>query len=282
MKHKITRDAVGKFRTYLIYEEKSAATLEKYTRDLEAFLLWLGKRTLVKTDVLAYKEYLMERYAAASVNSILSALNSFFMYHAWFDCKVKTIKMQKQIFCTEQKELTKPEYEKLLKAALHTDNHRLYHLMQTICATGIRISELRFITVEAVRRGQARVQCKGKMRTVILPRDLCRILTGYIRKYSITSGSVFVSRNGRPLDRSNIWNEMKKLCAAAGVPKAKVFPHNLRHLFARTYYSAQKDIVRLADILGHGNIDTTRIYTVESGEIHRRQMQRLGLVHMNI
>lgn len=186
--------------------------------------------------------------------------------------------MQKRIFIPKEKELTKSEYERLLAVDKSRKNKRLYMLMQTICSTGIRVSELEFITVEAVKIGRAEINCKGKIRIVILPYQLCRMLKTYIKEENITSGSVFVTKSGKPLDRSNIWSDMKKLCEAAGVSKDKVFTHNLRHLFARTYYSIQKDIVRLADILGHSSVNTTRIYTMESGEVHRKQIQCLGLL----
>ena len=221
---------------------------------------------------------LTERYSVASVNSILSSLNSFFNYLEWYELRVKTIKVQKQIFASTEKELTKAEYERLLTAAKSKHNERLYLLMQTICSSGIRVSELRFITVESLQKEYAEVNNKGKRRIVYLPRDLCKILKTYCKSQNRTSGIVFLTKNGKPLDRSNIWSDMKKLCKEANVSEKKVFPHNLRHLFARTYYSLQKDIVRLADILGHSSVNTTRIYTMESGEIHRRQIQKLGLL----
>ena len=192
--------------------------------------------------------------------------------------RVKNLKIQKQIFASTDKELTKTEYDRLLQVAKQKKNERLYLLMQTICSTGIRVSEVRYVTVEAVSRGIAEINCKGKRRQVFLPKQLCQILKQYIKEQKIKSGAVFVTKNGNPLDRSNIWSDMKKLCKAANVSEKKVFPHNLRHLFARTYYSLQKDIVRLADILGHSNVNTTRIYTMETGEIHRRQIQKLGLL----
>lgn len=281
MKREITKKLILNFKEYLLNEEKSAATIEKYIRDVRTFLVWLhGARETDKATVIAYKEYLTENYQTASVNSMLSSLNSFFTFNEWYELHVKTIKIQRQIFSSKDKELTRAEYERLLKAAESKTNKRLYYILQTICATGIRISELRFITVETVNQEYAEVRCKGKNRCVILPRDLCKVLKEYIAEKKITSGGVFVSRNGKPLDRSNIWADMKKLCEMANVPQAKVFPHNLRHLFARTYYSLQKDIVRLADILGHSSVNTTRIYTMESGDVHRRQIQRLGLVNM--
>lgn len=231
-----------------------------------------------KSVVLEYKQYLIENYAPVSVNSMLSSVNSFFEYMSWHDCKVKTLKIQRQIFADTGKELTKLEYEKLLKAAQSRNNERLYLLMQTICSTGIRVSELKYITVEAVANRQALINCKGKMRVVFLPKQLCKILKDYIKLKGIKSGCVFVTKSGKPLSRSNIWADMKKLCECAGVSKDKVYPHNLRHLFARTYYTLQKDIVRLADILGHSSVNTTRIYTMETGEVHRKQIQNLGLL----
>lgn len=275
---KITSDVLNSYRFYLINEEKSPATLEKYMRDITEFAGYLSGREFDKSDVLAYKEKISEKYAVASINSVLSSLNSFFGYCEWYELKVKTIKIQRQIFASSEKELTKNEYERLLGAAKSRKNERLYYLMQTICSTGIRVSELRHITVEAVKNGQADIRCKGKHRTVFLPYSLCRMLMRYIGEHKIKSGAVFITKNGRPLDRSNIWSDMKKLCKEAGVSEKKVFPHNLRHLFARTYYTVQKDIVRLADILGHSSVNTTRIYTMETGEIHRRQIQRLGLL----
>ena len=274
----ITQKLIEEFKKFLISEEKSEATVEKYIRDICAFLEWLCGRNVDKTAVLEYKSYLVENYKPASVNSVLSSLNSFFAYNEWYDCKVKSLKIQKQIFASKEKELTKVEYERLLDAAKSKKNERLYLLMQTICSTGVRVSELRFITVAAVNTGVASINCKGKLRQVFLPKALCKVLTKYIREQKITSGSVFVSRTGKPLDRSNIWSDMKKLCESAGVSKDKVFPHNLRHLFARTYYSLQKDIVRLADILGHSSVNTTRIYTIETGEVHKRHIEKLGLL----
>ena len=277
MKH-ITQELIEKFKNHLVNEEKSEATLEKYIRDISAFLAWLCGQAVNKTVVLAYKNFLTENYKPASVNSMLSSINAFFTYNEWCDCRVKSLKIQKQVFASKDKELTKEEYDKLLDAARSKKNERLYLLMQTICSTGIRVSELKFITVAAVSSGVAEIRCKGKFRQVFLPKKLCKILTDYIRERKIKRGAVFISKNGKPLDRSNIWADMKKLCEVAGVSKDKVFPHNLRHLFARTYYSLQKDIVRLADILGHSSVNTTRIYTMEIGDVHRKQIERLGLL----
>lgn len=275
---KITDKSINKFKEYLTNEEKSKATIEKYIRDLTTFAAWLGKTELSKAKMLEYKEYLIEVYAPASVNSIISSLNSFFDYIGQYALKVKTLKIQRQIFARKDKELTKAEYERLLSAAKSKGNRKLYLLMQTICACGIRVSELRYISIESLQKGQAVINMKGKMRTIIIPRNLCKILKKYAVEQKISSGSVFITKTGRPLDRTNIWKLMKSLCDKANVNKNKVFPHNLRHLFARTYYSIEKDIARLADILGHSSIETTRIYTMESGDIHRRQIQKLGLL----
>lgn len=277
---KITKELIKKFRRYLIEEEKAAATVEKYIRDINVFADWLGDKALDKETVLTYKENLTKNYAPASVNSILASLNSFFTFNEWYHLRVKNLKIQRQIFVNKDKELTKAEYERLLTAAKSKGNEQLYFLMQTICATGIRVSELRYITVESLKAQKAQINLKGKMRVIIIPKELCKMLLQYSKEHKITNGSVFVSKNGKALDRSNIWKMMKALCESAGVSREKVFPHNLRHLFARTFYSLQKDIVRLADILGHSSVNTTRIYTMETGETHRRQIQKLGLLRL--
>ena len=277
---KITNELIKNFRRYLIEEEKGTATVEKYIRDVNAFAEWLGENILDKEAVLTYKENLTKNYAPASVNSILASLNSFFAFNEWYHLRVKNLKIQRQIFVNKDKELTKAEYERLLTAAKSKGNEQLYFLMQTICATGIRVSELRYITVESLKAQKAQINLKGKMRVIIVPKELCKMLLQYSKEHKITNGSVFVSKNGKALDRSNIWKMMKALCESAGVSREKVFPHNLRHLFARTFYSLQKDIVRLADILGHSSVNTTRIYTMETGETHRRQIQKLGLLRL--
>lgn len=274
----ITDEKIAEFKRYLSEEEKAEATVEKYVRDISAFTRWLCGRNVEKAVVLEYKQRLMEAYAPASVNSILSSLNNFFVFNEWFSCRVKTLKIQRQMFLSQDKELTKAEYDRLLSAAKNEENWRLYLLMQTICSTGIRISELRFVSAEAVRWGRAVINCKGKVRQVILPKKLCKMLLRYLKENNIKSGHVFRTKTGKPLDRTNVWRMLKKLCDKANVPKSKVFPHNFRHLFARTYYSIEKDISRLADILGHSNVNTTRIYTMESGRIHRMQIQKLGLL----
>ena len=277
----ITDKIINKFKLYLYEEEKSSNTIDKYMRDVCRFKQWIDERNIEKSLVLEYKGKLCEEYAPRSVNSILSSLNALFEFLNWHELRVKTLKIQRQIFADENKELSKAEYERLQEAAKSQKNERLYYLMQTICSTGIRISELKYITCEAVKAGQAVINCKGKTRVIIMTKQLCKMLKYYIKQTGIKSGSVFISKNGTPLDRTNIWRMLKNICEDANVPKDKVFPHNFRHLFARTFYSLQKDIVRLADILGHASINTTRIYTIESGAVHRKQIQQLGLVKCN-
>mgnify|MGYP004510192573 FL=1 len=273
----ITKKAMERYRSYLVESEKSAATVEKYLRDLRAFAAWIKGAELCKAAVLSYKEKITAEYAPASVNSMLSSLNSFFDYAGAPELKVKTLKIQRRIFASDERELKKEEYGRLLSAA-KKKGKRLFLLLQTVCSTGIRVSELRYITVSAVKSGRADIRLKGKMRTILLPDELCRMLRRYAAERNITEGSIFVSRKGTPVNRSTVWRMFKKLCGEAGVERQKVFPHNLRHLFARTFYAAQKDIVRLADILGHSNINTTRIYTMESGEIFRSTLTNLGLL----
>ncbi len=278
----ITKNQINLYKNHLISEEKSKVTIEKYIRDITAFSEWLADGELSKITVLEYKNQLIEKYAPSTVNSVLASLNGFFEFNERYDLKVKNLKVQKQIFCQKDKELTKAEYERLLSAAKSKKNERLYLVMQTICSCGLRVSELSYITVDAIYSGRARVKLKGKIRTILLTKELCVVLKKYIKEQGITSDSIFITRKGKPLDRFSIWRAMKRLCQTAGVAQEKVFPHNLRHLFARTYYSLQKDIVRLADILGHSSINTTRIYTLENGDLHLRQMQRLGLVCLQI
>lgn len=276
--YRITTALIESFQSYLIDEEKAQATVIKYVRDIQVFVGWLQNRDLNKTAVLDYKAHLIESYAPASVNAAISSLNSFFTFCEWYGLRIKSLKTQRTLFASQDRELSKSDYYRLLQAAMARKNLRLFFLMQTICSTGIRVSELRFITVEALTRGRAEIRCKGKTRTVFLPSALCKLLKQYLKDAQIKSGPVFQTKSGKPMDRSNIWSEMRKLCRVAGVSDKKVFPHNLRHLFARTYYSQQKDVVRLADILGHSSVNTTRIYIMESGETHRRQLERMGLV----
>lgn len=265
------------FQNHLLQEEKSTATMEKYLRDVRAFLVFSGQATITKDLVMAYKQALLEKnYAVRSINSMLASLNSLLDFLGWGDCKVKSLKIQRQTYCAEEKELTKAEYLRLLEASKNQPQLNL--IMQTICGTGIRVSELKYFTVEAVRRGEIVVSCKSKTRTILLPGKLKKLLLEYAKKNKIQSGAVFVTRNGKPVNRSNIWAQMKRLCENAGVKPSKVFPHNLRKLFARTFYGIEKDIAKLADILGHSSINTTRIYIMTTGTEHRRKIERLGLV----
>lgn len=275
---KMTEGNVAWFYNALANDEKSPATIEKYMRDVAAFSAFAGDDAITKETAVRYKQYLLERYAPASVNSMLAALNRFFKEMGWYDCVVKAIRIQRQAFREKDRELTREEYYRLLKAAKSRGKDRLCLLMQTIASTGIRVSELRFITVEAVRRGSATVSLKGKIRKVLLPRTLAAELRRYAKRHKILSGSVFITKSGRPLDRSNIIHEMKALCRAARVSRRKVFPHNLRHLFACLYYQAERDLSRLADLLGHSNINTTRIYTSLSGAEQQQQIDQLGLI----
>ncbi len=270
--------AMHAYEQYLREEEKSANTIVKYLRDLRAFFAFMGEQSWSKAVLLAWKEELMKTHAPASINSMLAAVNGYLDWKEWTQYKVKPLKIQRAIFARPERELSRAEYNRLVMAAKDRNNERLALLLQTICATGIRVSELPFITVSAVQSGRAVVDCKGKTRLVFLPKDLCRHLRQYCRLRGIARGVVFCTAGGKALDRSNIWRDMKTLCRCAAVAESKVFPHNLRHLFARTYYTLEKDLSRLADLLGHSNLATTRIYTMESGYKHLRQINRMGLV----
>ncbi len=266
------------YKQFLFEQEKSGNTISKYLNEAEKLLVWLDGREISKSSLLEYKQYLADNHSPAGANAAISAVNNFLEFLNLPELKIKTVKVQRRVFSQFERELNKAEYERLLAAAEKSKNQRLYLIMQTICATGIRVSELRYITVDAVARGQAEVKLKGKVRTILLPKKLCKMLKQYAKRQNIRAGSFFITRGGKPVDRSNIWAEMKRLCAVAKVEPKKVFPHNLRHLFARTFYKMHKDIVRPADILGHSSVNTTRIYTMESGETHRRQIQSLGLL----
>lgn len=274
----INGEMIEKYLTYLREQERSKATLQKYKHDLYALVKFLDGVKLTKSALIEWKEQLIGTYAPASVNAVLAAVNGYLRYMGWMELTVKPLKIQRSLFLEEEKELTREEYVRLVRAAQMKENERLALIIQTICATGIRVSELKFITVEAIQKGRAEISNKGKRRVVFLPDQLRKVLKKYVRNQKKTAGAVFTTRTGKPLDRSNIWRDMKKLCKAADVSEKKVFPHNLRHLFARTFYSIEKDFSRLADILGHTNLATTRIYTAESGYIHARQMERLKLI----
>ena len=278
MKRTVSINNINQFQEYLHSEERSAATVEKYMRDIKAFMLFAEERAIEKSLVLEYKTKLGNTYAVASANSMLAALNAFFRFLGWFDLCVKQFKMQREAYCSEEKELTRAEYIRLLDAATKKKNERLNLIIQTICGTGIRVSELQYITVEALHKGEAVVNCKGKNRRIFIIAELKKKLLRYVKEQKIASGAVFVTRNGKSVSRNNIWREMKALCVQANVSPSKVFPHNLRHLFARTFYGIEKDIAKLADILGHASINTTRIYIVTTGAEHKRKMEHMRLI----
>lgn len=278
-KRRITRERMDSFGRYLSQEERSRGTVEKYLRDVRELAAWLGGREVTKEGLSQWKEVLRDRgRAPATINGKLAAVNSFLGFLGWTDCRVKALKLQRRLFRETGKELTRQEYGRLVEAAKTMGKERLVLLMETICATGIRVSEVRFITQEAARTGRAEISLKGKVRTILLPGKLRRKLLQYARKHKIASGELFLTRSGRPLSRKQIWAEMKNLCRGAEVEATKVFPHNLRHLFARRFYEVCRDIVKLADVLGHASMETTRIYLVSTGAEHERVLEKLGLV----
>ncbi|MCI5649231.1 MAG: tyrosine-type recombinase/integrase [Fusicatenibacter sp.] len=277
--HVMKEENLKAYEQSLLEEEKSPATCRKYLGDLQRFCATLdASGTVTKEIVIRYKQTLLCRYAETTVNGILASLNGFFRRMGWYDCTIKSLKVQKEAFRSKKKELTKKEYYRLLEAAKSQKNKRLYLLMQTICSTRIRISELPFITVESLESGYARVRMKGKSRTVLLPAPLRRQLRLYSKERNINRGSIFITASGHPMDRSNIFREMKALSETACVDATKIFPHNLRHLFACCYYEIEKDIDHLADLLGHSNINTTRIYLARSSEEQAQKLESLGLV----
>ena len=278
MERIITNSMIGEFESYLHSDEKSDNTIEKYIRDVKAFCVFAKAREISKAVVMEFKASLAQNYEVTSANSMIAAVNTFLRFMGWVDCCIKQFKVQKKAFCSEDKELTKAEYIRLVNTAKQNGNERLNLILQTICGTGIRISELQFITVEAVRKGEAMVSCKNKTRTVFIVRELQKKLLNYIKAKGITTGGIFITKSGKPMSRCNIWREMKALCEQARVSPDKVFPHNLRHLFARTFYGIEKDIAKLADILGHSNINTTRIYIITTGAEHKRRMENMRLI----
>lgn len=277
--YRLTAGQIAAYSAYLRQEERAEGTIEKYLRDLAAFTSWLGENAVTREAPVQWKNHLLSlRYAPVTINSMLAALNGFFQFAGWHDCRVKFLKIQRRLFRDRSRELTRPEYERLISTARGRKQERLALLIESMGATGIRVSEVRYLTVEAARRGWAEISLKGKIRTILLPNKLCRKLLKYARKQQTASGEIFLTKSGRSLTRCQIWAEMKRLCAHAGVEPGKVFPHNLRHLFATAFYRACKDIVRLADVLGHSSIETTRIYLVTSGAEHSRQLNQLKLV----
>ena len=278
MEKQLNQEKLQEFEAYLHAEERSSATIEKYLHDLRVFFNFIANKELTKTAVLEYKNNLITRYAVSSANSMIAAVNAFLRFNGWHELCVKQYKIQKSAFCPEEKELTKSEYIQLIKEANRIGNERLNLIIQTICGSGIRVSELQFITVEAVEKSEAIVNCKGKTRRVFIVAELRKKLLRYIKIHRIKTGSIFITKSGKPVSRHNIWRDMKALCKNAGVSPSKVFPHNLRHLFARTFYGIEKDIAKLADILGHTNINTTRIYIVTTATEHKRKMENLRLI----
>lgn len=279
MAHLLSTKQIEEFIHWMKDEEKAASTREKYLHDIQRFTTWLDGRPITKETVNRWKVHLVERhYAVTTINSALSALNGLFQYLGWTDCHAKFLRVQRRTFRDPNRELDRSEYEALVATAKDRGQERLALLMETICATGIRVSELKYITVEAADRGRSEIALKGKVRTILIPGKLRRKLQKYARKNKIVSGEIFLTRDGKSLSRHQIWAEMKRLCKHAGVKPSKVFPHNLRHTFAVAFYRASHDIVKLADILGHSSIETTRIYLLTSGAEHQRQLDRLGLV----
>ncbi len=278
MKRILDQRKMQKFEIYLREEERSAATVEKYMRDIKFFASFVGNSEITKQMLLDYKCKLGEIYAVSSANSMIAAANCFLRFCGWHNLCIKQFKMQRIVYCSEEKELTRAEYFRLLDAANAKHNERLNLIIQTICGTGIRVSELQYITVEALKSGEAVVNSKGKNRRVFIVPELKKKLLRYAKEQRISTGTVFITRSGKPVSRNNIWKEMKALCETANVCPSKVFPHNLRHLFARTFYGIEKDIAKLADILGHASIDTTRIYIVTTGAEHKRKMENMRLI----
>ncbi len=278
MKRVFYGQEIKAFEAHLFSEERSSATVEKYLRDVRSLYAYAEGKELTKATVLEYKSSLLFKYAVSSANSMIAAVNAFFRFLGWHELCVKQFKVQKSAFATEEKELSREEYERLVETARRRGNDKLSLIIQTICGSGIRVSELRYITVEAVGKGEATVNCKGKNRRVFIVSTLKKRLLEYIRKQKIKSGSVFITKTGKPISRHSVWREMKGLCKAANVSPSKVFPHNLRHLFARTFYGIEKDIAKLADILGHASINTTRIYIVTTAVEHKRKMENMRLI----
>ena len=267
------------FARKLREDERSAGTIENYLRHIRAFAAWIQGRSVTKELAAEWKEHLVSSdYCPGTINTMLVSLNRFFGFLGWNDCQVKTLRIQRRLFREDCKELTREEYQRLIAAAQSTGRERLMLLMETICSTGIRVSEVKYISVEALKLGKAEISLKGKIRTILLPNKLCRKLLKYAKKQRTVSGEVFLTRNGTSLSRKQIWAEMKSVCEKARVAASKVFPHNLRHLFARTFYKVCRDVARLADVLGHSSIETTRIYLISTGVEHQWQLEQMRLV----
>ena len=279
MSKHITSNLLNQFTKYLKDEERESSTIAKYLHDVKTFANWLQDREISKENLTAYKEYLIKKkYNPKTVNGILSAINKFLIYAGYPELKLKYLRIQRQLFRNSNRELTQADYMKLLNKAQELGKERLNLIMQTICATGIRVSELKYITIEAVKKGRAEISLKGKIRTILLTGKLCKKLLKYAKRQKISSGEIFITRSGRGLGRKQIWAEMKALCKKVGMAAGKVFPHNLRHLFARTFYKVCKDVAKLADVLGHSSIETTRIYLISTGAEHLQTLNKLNLI----
>lgn len=274
-----TVEQIREFSRYLREEERETATIDKYSRDVKDFFIWLKDREISRERIAEWKQHLRRvGRKPVTINGKLSALNKFLSFLGRNDCRIKYLKIQRRLFRSTEKQLSKQEYIRLLETAHSLGRERLALLMETICATGIRVSEVKYITAEAIRAGRTEIALKGKIRTILLPGKLCRKLKKYAGKRKIVSGEVFLTRNGKGMSRRQIWAEMKSLCEKAGVAPSKVFPHNLRHLFARTFYRVCRDVAKLADVLGHSSIETTRLYLISTEAEHVRQMERMGLI----
>jgi len=276
----LTLELIDQYQEYLYEEEKAKSTIEKYIRDIKKFYKFLPETKIVdKKGVIKYKDYLKEKYKTSSANSMIVALNRFFEYALWHECKVHQFRTQKVLYCKKETQLTKEEYKTLIKTAKNKGDDQLYFVMQTICSTGIRVSELQYITVQSLNAEYSEITNKGKMRTIFLPKPLIKMLKSYCKSYDIKSGPIFVTKAKTPISRITIWKKMKQLGEIAKINEKKVFPHNLRHLFAFTFYRMEKNLLRLAEVLGHSSIETTRIYTTTTGDEHQKLISRLGLIY---
>ena len=275
---RLTAAVLNRFRQELLRRERSAPTIEKYLHDVRTFAVWLDGREVTPEAVLAWKRELVDQFKPGTVNGKLAAVNALFAFAGWPDCQARSLKVQRRAFRDNARELTKEEFYRLVATAERLGKDRLALLFEAIGSTGVRVSEVKYFTVEAARLGRAEIALKGKIRTILLPGKLCRKLLKYARKQKIASGEIFLTRSGKPINRKQIWAEMKALCKQAGVAPGKVFPHNLRHLFAQTFYHQTHDVVKLADVLGHSSLTTTRIYLISTGEEHQRELEKLKLV----
>ena len=275
---RLTAAILKSFQAELLEQERAAATIEKYMHDIRTFYSWLGNREVTPETVHEWKKSLTERFSPGTVNGKLAALNALFTFTGWTDCRARSLKLQRRAFRDDARELTRDEFYRLVATAERLGKDRLALLLEAISSTGVRVSEVKYFTVEAVRLGRAEIALKGKIRTILLPGKLCRKLLKYARKQKIASGEIFLTRSGQSLNRKQIWAEMKALCKQAGVEPGKVFPHNLRHLFAQTFYHQTRDVVKLADVLGHSSLSTTRIYLISTGAEHRKELEKLQLV----